>query len=70
MANLFNETFSNGMGEEELRARCEWLQRALDPRTPSAEKPDWGKNTNEIFTVVQTAARGRSSGPKWKKGED
>ena len=70
MANLFNKKFnSNGTGEE-LRARYEEVERVLDPQTPDAEKPDWAKNKNETFAVIQTSARGRSSGPKWKKGED
>ena len=71
MVTLFNEKFnSKGIGEEELRVCCEEVQRALDSRTLDAEKPGWAKNTNEISTVVQMAARGRSSGRKWKEGED
>ena len=70
MANIFNKKFnSNGTGKE-LRARYEEVERALDPQTPDAEKPDWATNKNETFAVIQTSARGRSSGPNWKKGED
>ena len=70
MANLFNKKFNSNRTGEELRARYEEVQRALDPKTPDAEKPDWAKIKNETFTIIQTSARGRSSGPKWKMGED
>lgn len=40
MANLFNKKFNSNRTGEELRARYEEVRRALDPKTPDAERPD------------------------------
>jgi len=70
MANLFNKKFNSNRTGEELRARYEEVRRALDPKTPDAERPDWAKIKNETFATIQASVRGRRIGPKWKKEED
>ena len=70
MANLFNKKFNSNSTGEELRARYEEVRRALDPKTPDAERPDWAKDKNETFSIIQASGQGRSNGPKGKKEED
>lgn len=70
MANPFNKKFNSNRTSEELRRRYEEIQRAVDPKTPNAERPDWATGSSESFVLLQASFQGRSMGPKWKKEED
>lgn len=70
MANPFNKKFNSNRTSEELRRRYEEIQRAVDPKTPNAERPDWATGSSESFVLLQASFQSRSMGPKWKKEED
>ena len=70
MANPFNKKFNSNRTNEELRRRYEEIQRAVDPKMPNAERPDWTASSSESFVLLQASFQGRSIGPKWKKEED
>ncbi len=40
MVNPFDNKFNSNRISEELRRRYEEIQRAVDPKTPDAERPD------------------------------
>ena len=70
MANPFNKKFNSNRTSEELRRRYEEIQRAVDPKTPDAERPDWATSGSESFVLLRASFQGRSVGPRWKKEED
>ena len=70
MVNPFNKKFNSNRTSEELRRRYEEIQRALDPKIPDAERPDWANSNSESFVLLQASFQGRSMGPRWKKEED
>ena len=70
MADPFNKKFNSKRTSEELRRRYEEIQRAVDPKTPDAERPDWATSSSESFVLLRASFQGRSVGPRWKKEED
>ena len=72
LTNLFNKKTNSRRTDEEPRARYEEIQRALDPTTPYAERPDWAKNRNASFAYIQATFRNQNRNdnkPKWKLEE-
>ena len=70
MVNPFNKKFNSNRTSEELRRRYEEIQRAVDPKTPDAERPDSATSSSESFVLLQASFQGHSMGPRWKKEED
>jgi hypothetical protein len=70
MVNPFNKRFNSNRTSEELRRRYEEIQRAVDPKTPDAERPYWATGSSESFVLLQASFQSRSRVTWWKKEED
>jgi hypothetical protein len=70
MVNPFNKKFNSNRTSEELRRRYEEIQRAVDPKVPDAERPDWATSSSESFVLLQASFQGHLRGPRWRKEED
>ncbi|KAI9775851.1 MAG: hypothetical protein M1839_000725 [Geoglossum umbratile] len=62
--------FNENRTSQELRKRYEEIQRAVDLKTPNAERPDWATSSSETFVLLQASFQGHSRDSRWKKKED